>query len=475
MTTRTKIVATIGPASSSRAVLRRLLEAGVHVFRLNFSHGSHEEYSALVANIRAVSRELDQHVGILQDLCGPKIRLQPMPGGAVACARDEEFTLVEDASSTGAHELACSYRNLPNDLRVGETVLFADGAVAMMVVQTTPGCARLKVTQPGSLRSRQGVNLPGSRVAVSSVTEKDRLDLDWTSRHAADIDFVALSFVRGADDVDELRRALQSRKCPARVVVKIEKPQAVERLDEIIAASDAVMVARGDLGVEMDVERVPAVQKRIIALCNQAHRPVITATQMLNSMEHSARPTRAEASDVFNAVLDGTDAVMLSGESAVGDYPVEAVTTMRQICAEAEAYLKSSGHHVASTHVVNAIDPTTAAAVDAACLMTERLDASLIVVASETGRTALALGNRRPAAAILALAHTEAVARRLSLCWGVTAVVLPDTLWAERVLAAGIEWARAHTFVKSGEHAVLLRGHVADRPGIRAVLAGTVE
>jgi len=478
MTTRTKIVATIGPSSSTRDVLRRMIDSGVHVFRLNFSHGSHEEHSRLVADIRTVSRELDRHVGILQDLCGPKMRLQPLPGDSVQCELNDEFTLVAGTAATGPRELACSYRELPNDLKVGEVVLFADGAVAMSVVGTSSDRARLRVTQPGWLRSRQGLNVPGSALAVSSLTEKDREDLDWTSRHAGDIDFVALSFVRNADDVVQLRRELRTRNCAARVVVKIEKPQAVEHLDEIITVSDAVMVARGDLGVEMDVQRVPGVQKRIIALCNQAYRPVITATQMLNSMEHSARPTRAEASDVFNAVLDGTDAVMLSGESAVGDYPLDAVRMMRDICVEAETYLKVTGKEVPSRRFaprLDGLDPTTAAAVDAACLMTERLDAALIVVATDSGRSALALGNRRPGAMILALAHTEAVARKLSLCWGVTAIVLPDMPWAERVLAFGIEWAKAHEFVKAGQHAVLLRGHVADRPGIRAVLAGAVE
>ena len=233
------------------------------------------------------------------------------------------------------------YRALPNDLRPGETVLFADGTVAMIVTDVTPGRAQMKVTLPGQLRSRQGLNLPGSNLAVSALTDKDLHDLDWTARHSDDVDFVGLSFTRSPDDVLALRRELQSRHCPARIVVKIEKPQAVQRLEEIVAVTDAVMVARGDLGVEIDVERVPAIQKRIIALCNQAHRPVITATQMLNSMEHSSRPTRAEASDVFNAVLDGTDAVMLSGESAVGEYPVDAVSMMRRICAEAEGYVNS--------------------------------------------------------------------------------------------------------------------------------------
>jgi len=259
-------------------------------------------------------------------------------------------------------------------------------------------------------------------------------------------------------------------------VVKVEKPQAVENLEEIVAATDAVMVARGDLGVEMDVERVPAIQKRIIALCNRANRPVITATQMLNSMEHSSRPTRAEASDVFNAVLDGADAVMLSGESAVGQYPVEAVMTMRQICAEAEAHLKSARRHSGAevSPLSGFVDPIVKASVDAACLMTEQLDAALIVVTARSGRTALALSNRRPAASILALSRTAQVARSLSLCWGVTAVVLPEASWAERVLASGVDWAKSHGIVTSGQRAVLLSGQVVERGDVWAVLAGSI-
>jgi pyruvate kinase len=475
ITTRTKIVATIGPASREPAVLRQLIAAGVNVFRLNFSHGTHEEHSAVLATIRRISREMDRHVGVLQDLCGPKMRLETVAGDLLDCHLNDEFTIVAGVPSTET-ELACSYRELPNDLSTGETVLFADGTVAMTVIERTPGRARLRVTLPGHVRSRQGLNLPGSDLAVSSLTDKDLHDLDWTAQHAGDVDFVALSFVRGPEDVTRLRRELESRKCASEIVVKIEKPQAVQHLDAIVAATDAVMVARGDLGVEMDVQRVPAIQKRIIAACNRAHRPVITATQMLNSMEHSSRPTRAEASDVFNAVLDGTDAVMLSGESAIGEYPVEAVATMRQICSEAEAYLKRTGRSAnGSAPLTGLIDSTTEASVDAACLMTLTLDAALIVVASESGRPARALANRRPGAPILALPPTEKIARRLSLCWGVIPVVLSERSSSERALIFGIESAKSRGLVEPGQHAVLLADHVGDRPDVRAVLAGTVS
>jgi len=443
------------------------------VFRLNFSHGTHDEHSAVLADIRRVSREMDRHVAVLQDLCGPKMRLEPVADDVVECHLHDEFTIVA-GTPANARELACSYRELPNDLKVGDTVLFADGTVAMTVIDTAPGRARVRVTLPGRVRSRQGLNLPGTDLAVRSLTDKDLHDLDWTARHDRDVDFVGLSFARSADDVLELRRQLAARKCSAHVVVKIEKPQAVDHLEAIVAATDGVMVARGDLGVEMDVSYVPAIQKRIIAMCNQARRPVITATQMLNSMEHSSRPTRAEASDVFNAVLDGADAVMLSGESAVGEYPVEAVVTMRRICSQAEAYLKAGrGHRSAPPSPLGLIDPITDAAVDGASLIAQQLEAGLIVVGAESGRAALALSNRRSPAVVVAIARTEQVARRLSLCWGVIPVIF-DASSAEEALAFGIQWARSRGLVATGQHAVLLADHITGRPDIRAVLAGPI-
>jgi pyruvate kinase len=473
---RTKIVATIGPASRAPAVLRQLIEQGVNVFRLNFSHGTHEEHTAILTDIRALSRDAGRHVAILQDLCGPKMRLGPIPGDMVDCALGDDFRLVCERSSDSAHELTCSYRELSNDLKPGEMVLFADGTVAMTVTDVKPGCAQLSVTLSGRLRSRQGLNLPGSDLAVKSLTEKDLQDLDWTARHAGDIQFVGLSFVRSPEDVAWLRRELAARQCPAKVLVKIEKPQAVQQLEAIVAATDAVMVARGDLGVEMAVQCVPAIQKQVIALCNQLHRPVITATQMLNSMEHSSRPTRAEASDVFNAVLDGTDAVMLSGETAVGEYPTQAVATMRQIAAEAEAYLKAHGRRIQGVpaSLSQIVEPMTEATVDAACLAANRLDAPLIVVATSSGRTALALSNRRSTATVLAVTQTEQVARPLALCWGVTPVVSAAAAKPEQELAFAIDWARARGLVQPGQRVVLLSGAMPGQARSRGILVREV-
>ncbi|WP_437190826.1 pyruvate kinase [Planctomicrobium sp. SH527] len=460
---RTKIIATVGPASSSQEVLRQLIRTGVDVFRLNFSHGTHEGHSAVIAEIRKASQAEGQHVAIMQDLCGPKFRLGPIPGDLVECPLDREFTLVTQTTGEDPTELTCTYTDLPNDLQVGENILFADGTVAMEVIATLPDMARLRVTLPGRLRSRQGINLPGSQLKVPSLTEKDQEDLNWTAQHKDNIEFVCLSFVRTAEDIHHLRKELADRGCTPRIVVKIEKPQAVANLEAIVAATDAVMVARGDLGVEMDVWRVPAIQKEIISLCNALHRPVITATQMLNSMEHSNRPTRAEASDVFNAVVDGTDAVMLSGESAIGNYPIQTVDTMRRICEEAEGFLDEHQHLLvgqSAAPLSGLIQPITRAMVDAACVAGEVVSAPLIVTLTITGRTALAISNRRPSATILAVTPKEQTARALNLCWGITSLVSSDCENNPNAVQEAINWAKSQGLIRTGEHVVIVRGDI---------------
>ena len=337
---RTKIVATLGPASRDPAIIRQMVEAGVDIFRLNFSHGTHDEHTAALQTIRKIGDETGRQLAVLQDLCGPKIRLGAIPGDAVECDFGAEFCLAsEPKGSDDPHQLTCTYKTLPDDLEIGQSVLFADGTVAMDVIERGPGWARLQVKLPGRIRSHQGINVPSAALSVSALTDKDLEDLEWTAKHS--VAYVGLSFVRQAEDIARLRAELDKRKSRARIVAKIEKPQAVANLEAIIAEADAVMVARGDLGVEIDTSKVPAVQKQIIDTCHRLRVPVITATQMLNSMESSSRPTRAEASDVFNAVLDGTDAVMLSGETAIGQFPVESVATMSRIAHEAESLMFS--------------------------------------------------------------------------------------------------------------------------------------
>jgi pyruvate kinase len=473
---RTKIVATLGPASRGFETLRAMVEAGVDVVRLNFSHGTHDEHAEALRTVRSVADATGRSIGVLLDLGGPKIRLGPIPGDEVECPLGDEFTLVVDRTADDSHQLTCTYRDLPRDLKAGDAVLFADGAVAMDVAESGDGRARLRVTLAGTLRSHQGVNLPGADLAIKALTDKDLADLDWAAGHP--VEYIGQSFVRTAADVAWLRQELRSRQISARIVAKIEKPQAVDNLDAILAEADAAMVARGDLGVEMDVACVPAVQKRVIAACHRARLPVITATQMLTSMESSSRPTRAEASDVFNAVLDGTDAVMLSGETAVGRYPVEAVATMSRIAAEAETLLPAGRVVESGPGLVaraGSVQPTTEAVVESASLACRRLGAALLVVATHSGRTALALSKHRHATPTLALADRPEVARAMTLYWGVTPILVPALTDGEHALSFALSFARARGLVCPGDRVVLVRGTVPGNPVHNAMLVQEVE
>jgi pyruvate kinase len=480
---RTKIVATVGPASRDPAVLAEMVEAGVDVFRINFSHGSQDEHSATLATIRRVAEESGRMIAVLQDLGGPKMRLGRIPGDAVDCRLGDDFQLVTDRTSDDPHQLTCTYRTLCRDLRAGDTVLYADGAVVMVVTESVDEGARMKVTLPGRIKSQQGINLPGAALSVKTLTDKDLHDLDWTARNA--VEYVGLSFVRQATDIVKLREELAKRGSRARIVAKIEKPQAVADLDAIVAQADAVMVARGDLGVEMDVARVPAIQKLVIAACHRARIPVITATQMLNSMETSSRPTRAEATDVFNAVLDGTDAVMLSGETAVGQYPVEAVATMSRIVIEAEALLFA--HSRASWPILGAVvvgqeqgragwvQPITESMVEAASLVCRRLGAALLIVATHSGRTALAISKLRYPTPTLALSDDAEVARAMALYWGVCPLHSPEISAPEETLKFALDWARERDLVARGDRVILLRGNMPDNPSHNAMFVREVK
>ena len=478
---RTKIVATVGPVSRSPEMLRSLVAAGVDVFRLNFSHGTHDEHTATLQAIREIEKESGRSLAILQDLGGPKIRLGPIPGDVIDCHLDETFTLVVDRTSDDPRQLTCTYRDLPRDLKEGDSVVFADGAVMMSVTEADGESARLVVTLAGALKSRQGINLPGAKLNINALTEKDLRDLNWTA--GAKVAYVGLSFVRSADDVVQLRRELASRGSKAQIVAKIEKPEAVLAIDAIVAQADAVMVARGDLGVEMDVAQVPAIQKRVIAACNRARVPVITATQMLNSMETSNRPTRAEATDVFNAVIDGTDAVMLSGETAAGLYPIEAVETMSRIVGEAETYLASQkpGHSFDSHESGTGwspegwISPITEAVIDAASLACRHLNAALLVVTTQSGRTALAASKYRNATPTLALAEDIDTARAMSLYWGVNPLVAPGIADVDHALSVAFDWAKTHGVARPGDRVVLVRGSIPGNSTPNALVVREVD
>ena len=483
---RTKIVATVGPASSEPRVMKEMVEAGVDVFRLNFSHGTHDAHTAAIESIRRIAAETETQLAVLQDLCGPKIRLGVITGGVVACDLGEEFVLAAvPAQDDDPRCLTSIYPTLADDLELGQSVLFADGTVAMEVVARGPGWARLKVTIPGQIRSNQGINVPGAGLSVAALTDKDLADLDWTAAH--DVDYVGLSFVRRAEDITCLRGELDRRGSRARIIAKIEKPQAVANLDAIVAVADAVMIARGDLGVEMDVTKVPAIQKQIIDVCHHARVPVVTATQMLNSMESTARPTRAEASDVFNAVLDGTDALMLSGETAIGHYPIESVAMMSRIAHEAESLLFSEFRAAAPwtwsianwPHAFRSqsgpaerrpvgragrVQPITESVVEAASLISRRLNAALLVVATSSGRTALALSKQRNPAPTLALANDLQTARAMALFWGVTPLPRPDLANRDELRAFILNWCRQRDLIASGDRIVGIRGSWSDDP-----------
>ena len=416
---RTKIVCTIGPASSSPEVLRQLIRAGMNVARLNFSHGTHEEHARVIVQIREIAAELGAPVAIMQDLQGPKIRLGKFRGGHAQLLQGAEFALTTRPVEGTAEIASTTYDRLPQDVKPGDRILLVDGLIELTVLQVTGDTVRCRVVSGGDIGDHRGINLPGVAVSASSITDKDRDDL-WFGISQG-VDAVAVSFIRGPEDVldvKELINEMGGGDLP--VVAKLEKPEAVERLDAILDVADGVMVARGDLGVELPLEEVPLVQKAIIRKARKRALPVITATQMLESMVGSPRPTRAEASDVANAILDGTDAVMLSAETAVGKYPVETVQVMARIAVQAETAMPD----LAATSERASTFPEVIS--EAACRAAGEVKARAIVAFTQSGSTARLLSKYRPAAPVFAFSPSEVVRRRLNLHWG----VMPKTIRA---------------------------------------------
>ena len=456
---KTKIIATVGPASWERDGLKDLILAGADLFRLNFAHGEHGTLERVLADIRAVSKELKRPIGVLGDLSGPKIRLGQLPDEGLYCEMGQQFQFVRGEESADPSHLTCTYDRLVDDLRTGDRVLLADGTVTMRVVGKHEEGGRVVCTveAPGLLRSRQGINLPGVSLSTPCLTKKDLADLDWAVEN--DVDFIGLSFVRRADDIKQLRNEIKARnpKHPPHIVAKIEKMEAVNELDAILDLTDAVMVARGDLGVEVDIERVPTLQKRIVKLCNLHRIPVITATQMLDSMQENERPTRAESSDVANAVLDGSDAVMLSGETAIGKYPVDAVAMMSRIALEAERLVTPNRFSDPESQPNTRATLVTEAVTLGAGAAAERLETDLIVIATHSGRTAMALSKHRGQVPILALTDRPESARRMCLYWGITPLEteavqkLPHEL-----MDYVVEWGQREQVLERGSRIVLV-------------------
>ena len=453
---RTKIVATVGPASREESQLTALAEAGVDVFRLNMAHGELDQHKAVLDAIRRISRKLWRPLGVLADLCGPKIRLGELAGGEMTCVEGAELRLVRGEVAEAPGQLVSNYEHLIDELSRGDRVVLADGAVSLAVEEKTSDEVRFRVVQSGLIRSRQGINLPGVKVGLPAMSVEDRLHAVWAAENG--VDFVGLSFVRSPDEVRELKALLRSHDSKALVIAKIEKQEALDRLDEIIAAADGAMVARGDLGVEIDVASMPVAQKHIVATCNRYQKPVIIATQMLDSMQHSRHPTRAEVTDVANAILDGCDACMLSGETAVGEFPVQAVEMMNRIALATEPLLRGRPPQPLSDIRVEDLHRVTQAVVYGVQFIAGQLDAQLVVVATHSGATALALSKLRSHVSIIAVCESEAVSQQMCLYWGVTPLLGAPTRQSDQLIKFIEGWGLRDGCLSPGDHIVLVSG-----------------
>jgi pyruvate kinase len=454
---RTKIVATIGPVSSTPDMVRALVEAGVDAVRLNFSHGGHADHAERARVVREVQADLGKPLALIADLQGPKLRIGDLDEPRLLTKGDDIVIVGEQRSSNG--DLPVAPAVIGDVLRPGHDVLIDDGLVRLAVQEVNAGRVRCKVLVGGEVKSHKGVNLPGVPLPIPSLTKKDLDDLEFAL--GLGVDFVALSFVRAAADVRDLQAIMRQHGSPARVIAKIEKAEAVEVLDEVLTEADAVMVARGDLAVEIGAAAVPLLQKRIIHHCLERGKPVITATQMLESMIEHAQPTRAEASDVANAVLDGTSAVMLSAETATGHYPIEAVETMDKIARTVEpsmGYRHQMPEPGEETTVGRAMS-------NAACDLAEALGARAILVPTFTGRTASAVARLRPRRPIVGLSHNQVAVQQMALEWGVTPVLMPETENVEDLWSRTLESARKSEVVDRGDRVVLTAGTAVNLPG----------
>jgi pyruvate kinase len=458
MTRRTKIVCTIGPSSDSEEMIARLIAAGMSVARLNFSHGTPEYQRDLIRKIKRIRMALNKPVAILQDLQGPKIRIGIIEGGIVQLQPGGEFVLTSDDIAGDANRVSVSLKTLPQELNVGDPVLLADGNIELRVERVIPPNIYCRVIVGGQLSSHKGINLPASQVHVDSLTSKDRNDILIGLEEK--VDAVALSFVRKSDDILACRKVITDHDCNVPIIAKIEKHEAVENIDSIVAVSQAIMVARGDLGVEIDLEKVPLVQKEIIQKCNALGKPVITATQMLQRMVDNPRPTRAEATDVANAILDGTDAVMLSDETAAGKYPAEAVMMMDRIARTAEGSLDQ----LKFENIPLGTD-TNDAISRASYFIAKEIGAAAIITPTWSGSTACRVSRFRPKQPIIATTTNEAVLHFLSLCWGVIPLPIRSCDSMDEVIKISIDAARSAGYVQSGQHVVITGGVPLHVPG----------
>ena len=463
---RTKIVSTIGPATDAPEVLNLLVKKGINVARLNFSHGTHEEHGRRIKAVKEAALALGRHVGIMLDTKGPEIRTGILKEDKVNLVEGQMVTLTTEEIEGDANRLSVSYPGLPQDLGSRSTILLSDGLIALKVESIEGTEIHCRVKNGGELGNKKGVNVPGRAINLPSLTEKDVDDIVFGLEQG--IDFIAASFVRRASDVLAIRRILEEKGSRVQIIAKIESHQGVDNIDEILKVTDGVMVARGDLGVEIPTEEVPLVQKMIIEKCNRAGKPVITATQMLDSMIRNPRPTRAEASDVANAIFDGTDAIMLSGETAAGKYPIESVETMAIIARRAEEALRyeeilSRKAFTPQRTVTNAISYAT-------CATAQDLGASAILTSTKSGHTARMVSKYRPKAPIIAFTPLAATARILSLVWGVEPLLTDETRGTDEMIDAAVKEALTHKYIKQGDLVVITAGVPVGLPGTTNLL-----
>jgi pyruvate kinase len=451
---KAKIVCTIGPASESVETLKKLIHAGMNVARLNFSHGSHEEHAARIANIRQAAEETGKQVAILLDTKGPEIRTGLLAVDAVELQEGGTIVLTTEEVLGTAERVSITYADLPHDVKKGDTILIDDGLIGLTVEAVQGHEIVCRIKNGGTLKSKKGVNVPGVKINLPGITEKDAQDIEFGIRQG--VDFIAASFVRKASDILEIREILERHGVRIDIIAKIENQEGVDNVDEILAVSDGLMVARGDLGVEIPAEEVPLVQKKLIKKCNELGKPVITATQMLDSMQRNPRPTRAEASDVANAIFDGTDAIMLSGETAAGRYPVESVETMNRIALRAEQELnyREILYNQALQKQVTITDAISQAVANAAL----DLDAAAVITATESGHTARMVSKYRPKAPIVAVTPHADVVRRLALVNGVYPVLGPMANTTDEMLEMSVQQALEAGFVRHGDLVVITAG-----------------
>ena len=451
---RTKIVCTLGPASNDEATIRAFMQSGMAVARVNFSHGTYEDHARRIRLVRQVAGEMGRPVAIMADLQGPKLRVGLLPPEGITLAEGDTVTLALEESTADPAIIPLPHSEVLRDVRPGDRILLDDGLLELKIVDGDGQQARAKVVAGGVLQSRKGLSLPHSHLQLPSVTEKDQADAVFALEQK--VDYFALSFVRCDDDVRHLRHWLEEGGADTPIIAKIEKPEAVDCVEEILAVSDGLMVARGDLGVEAPPEEVPIAQKRIIRACNRANKPVITATQMLDSMIRNPRPTRAEASDVANAILDGSDAIMLSGETAVGRYPVESVQTMARIAGVTERSMPYADW-LRRAQQARSFDVTDAIG-QVACEVAAQLEAKAIITSTVSGDTARQVASHRPVTPIIAPTPSPATYRQLALVWGVEPLLVDQFIHTDDMIVTVVEAARRRGLVHDGDLVIITAG-----------------